>query len=268
VLPDGRVMFVAYNQGSSNIYEVRDGQVLRRTDIVTGLFDVNPGPDGGVWALFQHSGDRAPVLIKADDLLTAEEVTQAPAEAPRTLARTELTGAQRDFQATKMEIHAAMVDRMDQEIGRVLAKLKAMGAFENTLILFASDNGASAEIMVRGDGHDLSAPMGSAATFLCLGPGWSSASNTPFRRHKTWVHEGGIATPLIAHWPQGIDARGELRRTQSHLIAIVPTILQLTVGEHPLASHGRRVAARPDRRRHTLRRRRGAGVAMVGLRDR
>jgi arylsulfatase A-like enzyme len=70
----------------------------------------------------------------------------------------ELTGGQREFQAAKMAIHAAMVDRMDQEICRMIAQLKAMGAVENTLILFASDNGASAEMMVRGDGHDRSAP--------------------------------------------------------------------------------------------------------------
>ena len=79
-----------------------------------------------------------------------------------------------------------------------------MGAFENTLIFFMSDNGASAEIMVRDDGHDPAAAAGSAASHLCLGPGWSTVANTPFRRHKTWVHEGGIATPLVVHWPKGI----------------------------------------------------------------
>ena len=139
-----------------------------------------------------------------------------------------LTGEQRAFQAAKMEIHAAMVDRMDREIGRVLKQLRAMGAFENTLIFFMSDNGASAEIMVRGDGHDPSAPAGSAASHLCLGPGWSTVANTPFRRHKTWVHEGGISTPLVVHWPKGIAARGELRHDPGHLIDIVPTILDVT----------------------------------------
>ena len=125
-----------------------------------------------------------------------------------------------------MAIHAAMVDRMDREIGRVLDQLRAMGALDNTLILFLSDNGASAEIMVRDDGHDPSAPPGSAASHLCLGPGWSTVANTPFRRHKTWVHEGGISTPLIVHWPQGIAARGELRHDPGHVIDLVPTILE------------------------------------------
>ena len=118
----------------------------------------------------------------------------------------------------KMAIHAAMIDRMDQEIGKLVAQVKKMAAQENTLILFLSDNGASAEIMVRGDGHDPMAAPGSAATHLCLGAGWSTVANTPFRRHKVWVHEGGIATPLIVHWPKGIKARGQLRREPGHVI--------------------------------------------------
>lgn len=127
----------------------------------------------------------------------------------------------------KMAIHAAMIDRMDQEVGRVLAQLKAMNAMENTLIFFLSDNGASAEILVRGDGHDHTAPMGSAASHLCLGPGWATSSNAPFRRHKIWVHEGGISTPLLVHWPAGIPARGELRHNPGHVVDLVPTILEV-----------------------------------------
>ena len=150
-----------------------------------------------------------------------------PGEVNRPLPWSKLTEEQRRFQATKMAIHAAMVDRMDQEIGRILTQLKAMGASENTLIFFASDNGASAEIMVRGGGHDPQAASGSAASYLCLGPGFSSACNTPHRRHKTWVHEGGISTPLIAHWPAGITAKNELRHTPAHVIDIVPTVLEL-----------------------------------------
>ncbi len=138
-----------------------------------------------------------------------------------------LTEEQRVFQATKMAVHAAMVDRMDREIGRVFDQLRAMDAVDNTLILFLSDNGASAEIMVRDDGHDPNAVPGSAATHLCLGPGWSTVANTPFRRHKTWVHEGGIATPLIVHWPKGIADKGAARRDPGHVIDLVPTILEL-----------------------------------------
>ncbi|MFN5804794.1 MAG: arylsulfatase, partial [Opitutia bacterium] len=154
-------------------------------------------------------------------------------EVNRPLPWDSLNDEQRRFQATKMAIHAAMVDRMDREIGRIIAQLKAMGAYENTLILFASDNGASAEIMVRDGGHDPKAEMGSAATYLCLGPGFSNACNTPHRRHKTWVHEGGISTPLVAHWPAGIGAKGELRRTPAHVIDFVPTVLELAGVQKP-----------------------------------
>lgn len=149
-------------------------------------------------------------------------------EAPKAIAWRELTKEQQEFQALKMAIHAAMIDRMDQVVGRVMTQLQEMGAHENTLIVFCSDNGASAEQIIRGDMHDPEAIPGSAASYLCLGPGWSTAANTPFRRHKSWVHEGGISTPLIVYWPKGIAARGELRHTVGHVIDIVPTILDVT----------------------------------------
>jgi arylsulfatase len=170
-----------------------------------------------------------------------------PGEVNRPLPWSELTDEQRRFQATKMAIHAAMIDRMDQEIGRILAQIKAMGAFENTLIFFASDNGASAEIMVRNGGHDPAAPPGSAASYLCLGPGFSSAANTPHRRHKTWVHEGGISTPLIAHWPAGIRAKGELRHTPAHVIDFVPTVLDLVGIEKPKQWEGEPIPEAPGK---------------------
>jgi len=151
-----------------------------------------------------------------------------PGETDRPLPWSELTKEQQRFQAKKMALHAAMIHRMDIEIGRVLDQLRAMDAFDNTLVVFLSDNGASAEIMVRDDGHDPKAPMGSAATYLCLGPGWSNTCNTPFRRHKTWVHQGGSATPLVMHWPEGIKAPGELRHEAvGHVIDMVPTLMEL-----------------------------------------
>jgi arylsulfatase A-like enzyme len=143
----------------------------------------------------------------------------------------QLGEGQQAFQSAKMAVHAAMVERMDREVGRLVAQLRDMGALENTVIFFLSDNGASAEIMVRGDRHDPAAAPGSAGTFLCLGPGWSRAANTPFRRHKTWVHEGGIATPLIVHWSGAITAPGEVRdAAMGHVIDIAPTILELAGG--------------------------------------
>jgi arylsulfatase len=156
-------------------------------------------------------------------------------EVNRPLPWRELTKEQREFQAVKMAIHAAMIDRMDREIGRVIEQLRSMGVLDNTLILFLSDNGASAEIMVRDDGHDPAAPPGSAATYLCLGPGWSTTANTPFRRHKTWVHEGGVATPFIVHWPEGIRSEGALRHNPGHVVDVVPTLLEVA-GVEPFST--------------------------------
>ena len=161
-----------------------------------------------------------------------------PGEVGHAVAWTSLNDEQRRFQPIKMALHAAMIHRMDLEIGRVLAQLKAMGAFDNTVVLFVSDNGASSEQIMRGDRHDQSAPPGSAKTFLSIGPGWSSAANTPFRLHKSWVHEGGITTPLIIHWPQGIHARGELRRNPGHLVDLAPTILELAGSRSPVYQTG------------------------------
>lgn len=150
-----------------------------------------------------------------------------PGELARSLPWAELSPEQQEFQITKMSIHAAMVDAMDQAVGKIVAQLEAMNALEDTLILFLSDNGATAEMLVRGKGHDRSLPPGSSGTFLCLGPGWSSCANTPFRGHKMWVHEGGIATPWIVHWPKGVATKGELRPQPVHVIDVVPTVLEL-----------------------------------------
>ncbi len=218
----------AYGKGWNAIAEARYAR-LKKMGMVTH-------------ALPAMERDVGPPYAFPDDIAKL-----GPDEVNRPVPWSELTGSQQMFQAAKMAIHAAMVDRMDQEIGRVIAQLKSMGAYENTLILFASDKGASAEMMVRGDGHDVTAPMGSAKSFLCLGPGWSSAANTPFRRHKTWVHEGGIATPLIAHWPAGIAARGELRRSPTHLIDVVPTVLELAGAKIPAEIRGFPVPTAPGR---------------------
>jgi arylsulfatase A-like enzyme len=144
-----------------------------------------------------------------------------------------LTNNEQEFQSEKMAIHAAMVDRIDQETGRVVDQLKRMGVFDDTIIFFLSDNGASAEIMIRGKGHDHSAPNGTELSYLCLGAGWADASNTPFRRFKMWNHEGGIATPLIAHWPNGIQAKGEIRNDMGHVVDFMTTALDLAGVQPP-----------------------------------
>jgi len=170
-----------------------------------------------------------------------------PGEAAHAVPWESLTDEQKEFQPVKMTLHAAMIHRMDIEIGRVIGQLKEMGVLDNTVIFFLSDNGASAEQMIRGDGHDRNAAPGSAGSFLCIGPGWSSAANTPFRLHKSWVHEGGISTPLIVQWPKGISARGQLRSNPGHLIDLAPTILELAGAQWPHTVHGHPVPPRPGR---------------------
>jgi arylsulfatase len=187
-----------------------------------------------------------PDFVPSWNLREAELQKQiGPGEVGHAVPWNTLTAEQKEFQAVKMALHAAMIHRMDLEIGRVLDQLKTMHSFENTVIFFVSDNGASAEQIIRGDRHDRTAPPGSAATFLCLGPGWSTAANTPFRLHKSWVHEGGIATPMIVHWPQGISARGELRHDVGHLIDLAPTILQLAGATWPKTCAGQPVPPPP-----------------------
>ncbi|MCL5269336.1 MAG: arylsulfatase [bacterium] len=150
-----------------------------------------------------------------------------PGEVGRAVPWATLTDEQKKFQALKMQIHAAMIDRMDREIGRVLDQVRAVGAVDNTVVMFVSDNGASAEQMIRGTMHDPALRPGAVGTYLCLGPGWSSSSNSPFRLHKSWVHEGGISSPLIIHWPAGLKTRGELRHNPGHFTDLLPTMLEL-----------------------------------------
>ena len=183
--------------------------------------------------------------------------------------------ADQRWEAAGMEVYAAMIDRMDQGIGKLVAELKRTGQLENTLILFLQDNGGCAENMGRvtqknhpnigrpekptlppmkssdfaaggsvpsqtRDGYPVR--MGNKVfpgpedTYVAYGRGWANVSNTPFREYKHWVHEGGISTPLIAHWPAGIPARGELRREPSHLIDVMATCVALAGAEYPAAA--------------------------------
>lgn len=149
-----------------------------------------------------------------------------------------------DWQARKMATYAAMVDRMDQSIGRFIAALKRMGRFENTLILFLSDNGGCAEFMAEdgwakffpdttNDGRKIEmgnrpdVMPGDALTYQSYDKPWANVSNAPFRLFKHYIHEGGISTPLIAHWPNGFEARAPAHAA-CHVVDILPTILEVT----------------------------------------
>lgn len=153
----------------------------------------------------------------------------------------------KDWQAGRMAVHAAMVDVMDQGIGRIVEALKETGRFENTLILFLSDNGASNEVIqgqntrhgqfARGGTRPDVMP-GPPDTYASFGIPWANASNTPFRLYKKWIHEGGIAAPLIAHWPDGIQARGELRADIGHIIDIMATCVEVSGATYPAERNG------------------------------
>src|SRR5690606_464015 len=146
--------------------------------------------------------------------------------------------------ALRRAIYAAQVDQMDQNIGRLVDYLKTNGLFENTLIIFINDNGACAEGGMRGGGkrEQLETKEG---YFLTYGQSWANASNTPYREYKHWVHEGGISSPLIAHWPEGIPSalRGKLIHTYSFLPDIMATFVDVSGASYANDKDGKPVPA-------------------------
>lgn len=175
----------------------------------------------------------------------------------------------RKWELRNMEVYAAMVDRMDQGIGNIIHALENTGQFNNTLILYLQDNGGCAEGLGRSargglktrpekatlpvmskselqtkmipdqtrDGFPTvmgpGAMAGPDGTYIAYGRGWANVSNTPFREYKHWVHEGGISTPLIAHWPAGIKRRGKLESQPGHLIDLMATCVDLAQATYP-----------------------------------
>jgi arylsulfatase A-like enzyme len=137
----------------------------------------------------------------------------------------------------RMAVYAAQIDRLDQNVGKVLAKLKEIGAEDNTLVFFLSDNGGCAEIIERGKPG---AEIGTADSFSSYGVGWANASNTPFRLYKHWVHEGGIATPLIVSWPAVIK-KSALTPQPGHVIDLMATCLDVAGAEYPKTFGGKDV---------------------------
>lgn len=144
----------------------------------------------------------------------------------------------KDAQDLLMSVYAAQIDRMDRNIGRILAKVKELGQESNTLILFLADNGGCAEEVNRGKEG---APAGISDSFKSYGPPWANASNTPFRLYKHWVHEGGISTPLIAYWPGVIKGGGQITHQPGHLIDIMATCLDVSGTKYPSTYKGRPV---------------------------
>jgi arylsulfatase A-like enzyme len=178
----------------------------------------------------------------------------------------------KEWETRCMEVYAAMVDNMDQGIGRIMGELQSKGVYDNTLILFMEDNGGCAEEMGRDgefvkrvdrpplppmkddelqseivpkktrDGYPVRRGQGvmpgPADTYIGYGKAWANVSNTPFREYKHWVHEGGISTPLIAHWPEGIKRTGEIEHQPGHLIDIMASCVDLSGASYPREYNG------------------------------
>ena len=184
----------------------------------------------------------------------------------------------KEWEIRLMEVYAAMVDRLDQGLGRVIEALEKRKMMDNTLILFIADNGGCAEGMGRKEGiqykdsdpevlkpmkaTDLQMDMiprrtregvvmkqgtevmpGGADTYHGYGRAWANVSNTPFREYKHWVHEGGIGTPLVAHWPKGIapQLRGKFEHQPAHLIDLMATCVDLGRAEYPKEANGQKI---------------------------
>ncbi len=140
------------------------------------------------------------------------------------------------YEAKVMEVYAAMIDRIDQNIGRVLKQLEKSGYLENTIIFFVSDNGASAEVVGLNNDNDL-APIGSMGRWISLGADWANVANTPFRYYKNYSFEGGINTPFIAYWPEKIKPNS-FSDFPGHFIDFMPTLLEISNAEYPEIHNG------------------------------
>jgi arylsulfatase A-like enzyme len=136
-----------------------------------------------------------------------------------------------------MAIYAAVIQHMDTDVGKLTDALQQRGVLDNTIIMFMSDNGGNAE---GGPGGVLQGePAGGPRTTVFEGMSWATLSNTPFRRYKHYNHEGGIATPLIVHWPAKITTPGALRTEVGHVIDIMPTCVELAGATYPTELNGR-----------------------------
>lgn len=196
-------------------------------------------------------------------LIDEKWMLSEPYDSPYTWEESDL----KEWHAQCMEVYAAMIDNMDQGIGRIKASLKRNGEYDNTLIFFLQDNGACAEQYgmwrelpqdidewplkpmapselqynmvpeVARDGRPMrigrGVVPGEADTYIGYDPLWANASNTPFRMFKHWTHEGGIATPLIVHWPKNIPAQGEFRQQPGQLMDIMATCVEVAGATYP-----------------------------------
>jgi arylsulfatase len=167
----------------------------------------------------------------------------------------------KEWRIRNMAVYAAMIDLMDQAVGKIFAALKETNRFENTLIIFTNDNGACAEHLsgngwntatnvlawAKSRGRELSVgdnydvPSGGPLTYHSVGHNWANAQNTPLRRYKANVHEGGACVPCIMHWPAGLDYRGDITRQRGHVVDIMATCLELGETTYPDQFKGKKI---------------------------
>ncbi|MBX3435635.1 MAG: arylsulfatase [Pirellulales bacterium] len=144
--------------------------------------------------------------------------------------------ADQDFEDLRMAVYAAMVDSLDQNVGRLLQELDALQLANQTVVMLLSDNGGCSE---EPGGRDPAVRRpGPVDDYVAVGPAWGWAQNAPFRRYKSWMHEGGVRTPLVVRWP-GVVAPGGMTDQLGHVIDLLPTCLDLAGGEHPRRLAGR-----------------------------
>ena len=170
--------------------------------------------------------------------------TKVPAMTPRdesVPAWETLTADQKREFTRRMQIYAAQVDVLDQNVGKIVAELKKVGQFDNTVIFFLADNGGCAEYITSGKSKDLFGNL--EDTFESYRINWANVSNTPYRMYKHWVHQGGISTPLIVHWPNGIDKslNNIFIRDYGHITDIMATCVELSGARYPRTYNGHKI---------------------------
>jgi arylsulfatase len=188
---------------------------------------------------------RARKLARMKQLgIVSAETELSPSNCPEWAS---LSGDDRKELAFRRAIYAAQIERMDQNVGRIVEKLRQLKKLDNTLLLFLSDNGCSAEGGMFGyrwktnTRENFAAWRKQSGRSSSAGEAWSNASNAPFRLHKRWVHEGGIATPLIVHWPQTVPEGGRLSHQPGHVIDVMATCLDAANAEYPTEFAGRAI---------------------------
>jgi arylsulfatase len=152
-----------------------------------------------------------------------------------------LSDKEKDNQDLRMATYAAMIDRVDQQIGNLLATLKAEGVYEDTLICFLSDNGACPFDRTKPPTLENDYKPWDGRSYYCYPKEWANACNTPFRKYKQTQNEGGISTPMIAHWPKGITVPGTFNRERGHLVDFHATFRDLAGVEYPSEFEGRKI---------------------------